>query len=56
MVQDRTLQVPYIEHESDMARNERKERRLIGVIALLIVTLAGELICRKSISQRQTEK
>lgn len=52
MVQDRTLQVPYIEHESDMARNERKERRLIGVIALLI----GALICQRFILTRSTSE
>ena len=54
MEQNRTVEIPFIVHEADMARNERREKRLWGVIALLIVTLAGELICRKFISTKQT--
>ncbi len=33
--------VPYIVHESAMARSDRKEKRLIAVIVLLIVLLVG---------------
>ena len=50
MEQNETLKFPYIVHESDMARDERREKRLIGLIALLIVALAGEAICRRFIS------
>ena len=56
MEQNRTADLPYIVHESDMARAERKERRLLGVIALLIVALVGEGICQRFISQKQTSK
>jgi hypothetical protein len=47
MEQSETIEIPYIVHESDMARFERRERRMFGVIALLIVALAGEVICRR---------
>lgn len=56
MKPDETLKFPYIVHESDMARDERREKRLIGLIALLIVALAGEVICRRFISQTQISK
>lgn len=56
MKQDDTVQIPYIVHESDMARIERRERKMWGVIALLIVALAGEVICRRFISQTQISK
>ena len=56
MEQGKTIQTPYIVHESDMARDERREKRLIGLIALLIVALAGEVICRRFISQTQISK
>lgn len=56
MKQDETVQIPYIVHESDMSRIERRERRMWGVIALLIVALAGEPICQRFISHRQTKR
>ena len=56
MEQNGTLKFPYIVHESDMARDERREKRLIGLIALLIVALAGEAICRRFISPTLTSK
>ena len=33
--------VPYIVHESAMARSERKEKRMFAVIVLLILLLVG---------------
>lgn len=33
--------VPFVAHESAMARRERTQKRLIAVIALLIMLLAG---------------
>lgn len=33
--------VPYLVHESAMARNERKEKRLTAIIVLLIVLFVG---------------
>lgn len=56
MKQDETVQIPYIVHESDMARIERRERRMWGVIALLIVALAGETICRRFLSPKQISR
>lgn len=56
MKPDETLKFPYIVHESDMARDERREKRLICVIALLIVALAGEAICRRFISPKQISR
>ena len=37
--------VPYVVHESAMARAERQAKRLIAVIILLIVLLVGSNIC-----------
>lgn len=39
--QNQTATVPYIVHESDMARAERHFKRLWGVIILLIVLLVA---------------
>ena len=36
-----TATVPYVVHESSMARAERQAKRLIAVIVLLIVLLVG---------------
>lgn len=33
--------VPYIVHESAMARNEREKKRLVWIIVLLIIALVG---------------
>lgn len=55
MEQDKLIEIPYIVHESDMARIERREKRMWGVIILLIVALAGGPICRKFISLRKAE-
>ena len=56
MEQSETIEIPYIVHESDMARFERRERRMFGVIALLIVALAGEVICRRFLLPTRTSK
>lgn len=37
--------VPYVVHESAMARAERQSKRLVAVIILLIVLLVGSNIC-----------
>ena len=37
--------VPYVVHESAMARSERQAKRLVAVIILLIVLLVGSNIC-----------
>ena len=37
--------VPYVVHESAMARAERHAKRLVAVIILLIVLLVGSNIC-----------
>ena len=37
--------VPYVVHESAMARAERQAKRLVAVIILLIVLLVGSNIC-----------
>ncbi len=36
--------VPYVVHESAMARNERQSKRLVAIIILLIVLLVGSNI------------
>ena len=36
--------VPYVVHESAMARAERQNKRLVWVIVLLIVLLVGSII------------
>ena len=54
MEQERT--VPYIAHESIVARAERRERRLTGLIVLLIATIAGEWICQRFISTTRTNR
>lgn len=56
MEHDETIEIPYIVHESDMARIERREKRMWAVIALLIVALAGEGICRRFISTKLTSE
>lgn len=57
MEQNRTpILLPYVVHEGDMARAERRERRLTGMIVLLIATIVGEWICQRFISQKQTSK
>lgn len=38
------VNVPYVVHESDMARAERQSKRLVAVIILLIVLLVGSNI------------
>ena len=37
--------VPYVVHESAMARAERQAKRLVAIIILLIVLLVGSNIC-----------
>ena len=37
--------VPYVVHESAMARAERQAKRLVAVIILLILLLVGSNIC-----------
>lgn len=37
--------VPYVVHESAMARAERQTKRLVAVIVLLILFLVGSNIC-----------
>ena len=39
-----TVSVPYVVHESAMARAERQAKRLIAIIILLIVLLVGSNI------------
>ena len=39
-----TVSVPYVVHESAMARAERQNKRLVWVIVLLIVLLVGSNI------------
>ena len=39
------VSVPYVVHESAMARAERQAKRLVAVIILLIVLLVGSNIC-----------
>ena len=38
------VSVPYVVHESSMARSERHSKRLVAVIILLIVLLVGSNI------------
>lgn len=46
MEQNETVMIPYIVHESDMAREERKQLRLWVVIVLQAI-LIGVIICLK---------
>ena len=39
-----TVNVPYVVHESAMARAERQAKRLVAIIILLIVLLVGSNI------------
>ena len=39
-----TVSVPYVVHESAMARAERQSKRLVAIIILLIVLLVGSNI------------
>lgn len=50
---EQTIQIPYIVHESDMARIERREKRMWIAILLLILMPLGEWLCRKFISFRK---
>lgn len=45
------IMIPFIVHESDMAREERKQRRLW----IAILTMIGAMICRELISLRKTD-
>ena len=46
MKQDEMLMIPYVVHESDMAREERKQKRLWMIVILQI----GVIICQRLIS------
>ena len=41
MEQSETKTIPYFAHEGEMFMAERREKRFIGIIILLIVALAG---------------
>ncbi len=49
------IQIPYVVHESDMAREERKQKRL-WIVVLSQVILIGVVICQKFISVLRTNK
>ena len=55
MEQDEMIMFPYVVHESDMAREERKQRRLWLVVVLQVI-LIGVIICQKFISVLRTSK
>lgn len=52
MKQDEMIMIPWVLHEGDMAREERKQARLLFLIAGIL----GAILCQEFISAKKTNK
>ena len=52
MKQDEMIMIPWVLHEGDMAREERKQVRLV----VLIAGILGAILCLEFISAKKTSK
>lgn len=46
------FQIPFVVHEADMAREERKQRNLL----ILVAGLIGVILCQRFISTKKISK
>jgi len=55
MEQDEMIKIPYVVHEGDMAREERKQKRL-WILLLAETVIIGVFICQKFITALRTNR